>query len=61
MRFVYDITTDWKQTIRMFRLGLIIMLFLYSSMVRKYREEQNNFMDTKGLTRMLDRFIRKSP
>ena len=61
MRFVYDITTDWKQTIGMFRLGLIIMLFLYSSMVRKYREEQNNFMDTKGLTRMLDRFIRKSP
>ena len=61
LKFSYDLTSDWKQTIRMFRLGLMLMLFFYSSAVRKYREEQNNFMDTKGLARMLDRFIRKSP
>ena len=38
-RYMFDLSADWKQTIRMFRLGLMLMLFFYSAMVRKYREE----------------------
>lgn len=60
-RNMFDMSNDWRQTIKMFRLGVIIMIYLYSAYVRKYREEKGNFVDTKGLTRMLDRFIRKSP
>ena len=58
---MYDMSTDWKKTIKMFRLGLIMMLYFYSAYVRKFREEHGNFIDTQGLTKMLDRFIRKSP
>ena len=33
-RFMFDLSTDWKQTIRMFRLGLMLMLYLYSAYIR---------------------------
>ena len=61
MNSLYDLSNDWRETIKMFRLGMICMLYVYSAYVRKYREQNNSFVDTKGLTRMLDRFIRKNP
>ena len=33
-RYMFDLSSDWKSTIRMFRLGLMAMLFIYSAMVR---------------------------
>ena len=58
---MFEMSSDWRETIKMFRLGVIVMLYLYSAWVRKFREDSNNFVDTRGLARMLDRFIRKSP
>ena len=58
---MFEMSTDWRETIKMFRLGVIVMLYVYSAWVRKFREDNNNFVDTQGLARMLDRFIRKSP
>ena len=58
---IFDMSPDWRQTIKMFKLGTMLMLFAYSAYIRKFREDNNNFVDTKGLARMLDRFIRRSP
>mmetsp|Transcript_36231 Transcript_36231/g.47594 ORF Transcript_36231/g.47594 Transcript_36231/m.47594 type:complete len:186 (-) Transcript_36231:71-628(-) len=58
---MFEMSNDWRQTIKMFRLGVICMLYLYSAYVRKFREDNKNFVDMRGLAKMLDRFIRKSP
>lgn len=42
-RYSYQLTQDWQQTIRMFRLGIIVMLFVFSAHVRWFREENKNF------------------
>ena len=43
---MFEMSTDWRETIKMFRLGVIVMLYVYSAWVRKFREDNNNFVDT---------------
>ena len=41
-----DISVEWQKTFKMFQLGLVLMLYLYSLRIRSFREQSNNFEDS---------------
>ena len=55
-----QISTDWKKVLVMFKLGVILMLYFYSANIRNYRESADNFEDHKGITKVLDGFLRRN-
>ena len=55
-----EMSTDWKMVLILFKLGVMIMLYFYSSNVRNFRENADNFEDHKGMTRVLEGFLRRN-
>ena len=40
-----NLPMEWKQTLRMFQLAMIVILYIYSVRARSFREDNNNFQD----------------
>jgi len=53
------LSEQWQTTFLMFRLALIVIIYLYSAIVRRFREESNNFEDNKNFSNVLDGMIKK--
>lgn len=50
---------SFTKLLTMVRLGMIIVIYLFSAYIRKYREDNDNFEDQKGFGNILDGMLKK--